>query len=65
MYHISIKRQIIRLSNVMNNIRMDKKKKIWKLQNRFFPLNLLASDISLKVRQHRSRGDGGYSSIAR
>ena len=49
MYHISIKRQIIRLSNDINNIRMDKRillkinKEIKKIKIPYF----LASDTSL------------------
>ena len=50
MYHILIKRQILRLSNDMNNIRMDKRillKINYKIENVFFSLISLASDISL------------------
>ena len=49
MYHVSIKRQIIRLSNDMNNIKMDKRilLKINKeMEKLFFFLIFLAGDTS-------------------
>ena len=50
MYHISIKRQIIRLSNDINNIKVGKRilLKINKeFEKSFFFFKYLASDISL------------------
>ena len=50
MYHISIERQIIRLSNDMNNIRMDKRILLiikQEIEKWFFFLIFLASDTSL------------------
>ena len=50
MYYILIKRQIIRLSNGISNIKMGKRM-LLKINNKnekyFFSLNFLASDISL------------------
>ena len=49
MYHMLIKRQIIRLSNDIDNIKMCKRilQETKKLKKVLFSLNVLASDISL------------------
>ena len=54
MYHMLIKRQIIRLSNDINNIKMGKRillKINQEIEKSSFSLNFLASDISLNKKK--------------